>query len=131
MSTSVKDLHTVSDVITGGRKCARGLNARGRSIVSELELSSFSLSFSLFLSHSFILQKNLGRRKEIFAHNDGGTTDHWLSCGSLGLMKRFSRTAATERSTEGRETRKNEKKQARVGLREHGQENQDRKAGGC
>lgn len=64
--------------------------------MSELELSS------LFLFLSFILQKNLRRRKEIFAHNDGGTTDHWLSCGSLGLMKRFSRTAATERSTKGR-----------------------------
>lgn len=68
----------------------------------------FSLSFSLILSLS--PSGNLGKRKEIFAYNDRGTTDHWLSRGSLGLMKRFSRTAATERSTEGWEARKNGKK---------------------
>lgn len=68
-----------------------------------------SLTHSLFYSSS----RNLGKRKEIFAHNDRGTTDHWLSRGSLGLMKRFSRTAATKRSTEGWETRKNGKKRRR------------------
>jgi len=43
-------------------------------------------------------------------------------------MKRFSRTAATERSTKGgaRNEEKWEKTEARIGLREHGQENQDR-----
>jgi len=98
-----------SDVITGDRKCARGLSAEGRSIMSELQLS---LSLSLSLSHSLTLllspSRNLGKRKEIFVHNDRGTTDHWLSRGSLGLMKRFSRTAATERST-GRRVRNEEK----------------------
>ena len=49
-----------SDVITGDRKCARGLNAEGRSIMSELQLPlslslSLSLSHTLSFTHSFTL----------------------------------------------------------------------------
>ncbi|KAL0107315.1 hypothetical protein PUN28_015692 [Cardiocondyla obscurior] len=73
------------------------LSVEGRSIMSEHQLLfSLSLHLSLFFS-----LRNLGKRKEILAYNDRGTTDHWLSRGSLGLMKRFSHAVVTKRSVEG------------------------------
>lgn len=73
--------------------CARELNIWRK--IDSVRTWLLPLSFP-----PFAYEKS-GKRKEIFAHNDGGTTDHWLSRGSLGLMKRFSRTAATERRTVG------------------------------
>ena len=51
-----------SDVITGDRKCARGLNAEGRSIMSELQLP-LSLSLSLSHTHSLIHSFTLSLKK--------------------------------------------------------------------
>lgn len=87
----------MSDVITRSRKCAKGLSTRERSIVSELE---FPLSLSLFTSLPFTLTAFLreisGNARKSSHTMTGGTTDHWLSRGSLGLMKRFNRTATDE-----------------------------------